>query len=64
MILVMLGTQKNSFKRLLEEIEKCLENKIINEEVIVQAGGTKYNSNKMVVIVKTTKSILIMCALN
>ena len=47
MILVMLGTQKNSFKRLLEEIEKCINKGIINEEVVVQAGGTKYKSEKM-----------------
>ena len=44
MILVTLGTQNNSFERLLKEIEKCIDNKIINEEVIVQAGFTKYNS--------------------
>ncbi len=47
MILVMLGTQNNSFHRLLEEIEKCIEEKIIKEEVIVQAGGTNYKSSKM-----------------
>ena len=47
MVLVMLGTQNNSFHRLLEEIEKCMDNGIINEEVIVQAGGTKYISEKM-----------------
>ena len=50
MVLVMLGTQNNSFHRLLEEIEKCIDNGIINEEVIVQAGGTKYNSDKMLVL--------------
>lgn len=47
MVLVLLGTQNNSFHRLLEEVEKCINNGIINEEVIVQAGGTKYNSNNM-----------------
>ncbi len=47
MILVLLGTQNNSFKRLLEEIEKCIENKIIKEEVIVQAGATKYETKNM-----------------
>ena len=40
MILVLLGTQKNSFNRLLEEIEKCIDNNIIKEEVVVQAGYT------------------------
>lgn len=47
MILVMLGTQKNDFSRILKEIEKCIEEGIIKEEVIVQAGSTKYKSNKM-----------------
>lgn len=47
MVLVMLGTQNNSFHRLLEEVEKCIENKVIKEDVIVQAGGTKFYSEKM-----------------
>lgn len=47
MIFVMLGTQKNSFNRLLEEIQKCIDNKIIQEEVIVQAGTTKIDSKDM-----------------
>lgn len=41
MVLVMLGTQNNSFHRLLEEVEKCINNGIIDEEVIVQAGRNK-----------------------
>lgn len=47
MILVLLGTQNNNFSRLLEEIEKCIKNKKINEEVIVQAGYTKFKSEHM-----------------
>ena len=47
MILVLLGTQNNSFHRLLEEVEKNIKDKIINEEVIVQAGYTKYKSKNM-----------------
>lgn len=47
MILVMLGTQKNSFNRLLEEIQKCIEEHSINEKVIVQAGDTKFESKDM-----------------
>lgn len=47
MILVTLGTQNNSFHRLLEEIQKCIDKKIIKEEVIVQAGGTKFKSKDM-----------------
>ena len=42
MILVLLGTQNNSFYRLLEEIEKNVENENITEEVIIQAGYTKF----------------------
>lgn len=47
MILVLLGTQHNSFERLLKEIEKCIEKNIISDEVVVQAGFTKFKSNKM-----------------
>ena len=47
MILVMLGTQNNSFHRLLEEIDKKKEKGIIKEEVVVQAGYTKYESKNM-----------------
>lgn len=47
MILVLLGTQNNSFHRLLEEIEKLIDKKIIKDEVIVQSGHTKYKSNNM-----------------
>jgi len=43
MILVTLGTQKQSFTRLLDYIE----NSTIKEEIIVQAGHTKYKSKKM-----------------
>ena len=50
MILVLLGTQNNSFHRLLEEVKKNIENGIINEEVIVQAGYTKFESDKMKII--------------
>lgn len=47
MILVLLGTQNNSFKRLLEEIDRCIKNNIIKEKVIVQAGHTSFFSDKM-----------------
>lgn len=47
MILVLLGTQNNSFHRLLEKIDKLIEECIIKEEVIVQAGYTKYESKNM-----------------
>lgn len=47
MVLVMLGTQNNSFYRLLEEVQKCIDKKVIDEEVIVQAGATKFESKNM-----------------
>ena len=47
MILVLLGTQHNEFTRLLQEIDECRKSKKIDEEVIVQAGFTKYESKKM-----------------
>lgn len=47
MILVMLGTQNNSFHRLLEEIDKLIKKEVIQEEVIVQAGYTKYETPNM-----------------
>lgn len=47
MILVMLGTQNNSFHRLLEKIDDLINKRIINDEVVVQAGYTKYESNNM-----------------
>ena len=47
MILVLLGTQNNSFHRLLEEIEKNIKDGTIKEKVIVQAGYTKFQSQYM-----------------
>ncbi len=47
MILVLLGTQNNSFHRLLEEIQKNIDNGNIQEEVIVQKGYTKFESKDM-----------------
>ncbi len=58
MILVMLGTQNNSFHRLLEKIDELIEKGIIKEEVIVQAGYTKYESNKMKIIDFTSREEL------
>ena len=47
MILVTLGTQDKSFKRLLDAIEKEISSGNIKDKVIVQAGYTKYESNNM-----------------
>lgn len=50
MILVTLGTQDKSFTRLLEAIDEAIIKKHIKEEVIVQAGYTKYESKNMKVL--------------
>ena len=50
MIFVSLGTNDKSFKRLLKEFDKQIELGNIIDEVIVQAGFTKYNSKNMKVI--------------
>ena len=47
MIFVTLGTQDKPFNRLLNEIQKQIANKNINDKVIVQAGCTKYTSSDM-----------------
>lgn len=47
MILVTLGTQDKPFVRLLEKIDEQVKNGNISEEIIVQAGCTKYNSDNM-----------------
>ncbi|CCY46291.1 putative uncharacterized protein [Firmicutes bacterium CAG:822] len=47
MIFVALGTQDKSFERLLKIIDENIQNKVINEEVIVQSGYTKYKSDNM-----------------
>ena len=47
MILVTLGTQDKAFPRLLEAIETQLEKGTINDEVIVQAGCTVFESKQM-----------------
>ena len=49
MILVTLGTQDKSFKRLLEKIEEELEKGKVKDEIIVQAGYTEFASNKMTI---------------
>jgi len=50
MIFVTLGTQDKGFPRLLGEIEKLINQGIIHDEVVVQAGVTKFVSNQMKII--------------
>lgn len=47
MIFVTLGTQDKSFNRLLEAIDREIENGTIKDKVVVQAGLTKYESKNM-----------------
>ena len=49
MVLVLLGTQNNSFHRLLEEIQRNIENGNIKDSVIVQEGYTKFSSKDMTI---------------
>ena len=50
MILVTLGTQDKSFKRLLKAIDKEIQKGVITDEVIVQAGYTEYESKNMKIL--------------
>ena len=47
MILVLLGTQNNNFNRLLNAIQENIDNGVIDDEVVVQAGFTKFDSKNM-----------------
>ena len=47
MIFVTLGTQDKPFNRLLEAVQKQIDNKKIKEKVIVHAGCTKFESKDM-----------------
>ena len=47
LIFVTLGTQDKPFTRLLEALDRQIENGNITEEVVVQTGFTKYKSNRM-----------------
>ncbi|MDL2276839.1 hypothetical protein LJC02_04205 [Breznakia sp. OttesenSCG-928-G09] len=50
MIFVTLGTQDKSFHRLLESIESMIEEEIITDLVVVQAGYTKFESKHMEIV--------------
>lgn len=47
MIFVILGTQDKDFSRLLKEMDRLIDKKHITQEVVVQAGTTKYHSKNM-----------------
>lgn len=46
-VFVTLGTRNEPFPRLLEVVEKLINNNIITDHVVVQAGYTRYKSNHM-----------------
>ena len=50
MILVILGTQDKEFTRLLKAVENWIETYQIKEKVVVQAGQTHYQSDKMEIL--------------
>ena len=52
MIFVILGTQDKKFPRLLEAIQKQIDEGKIDkkEEIVVQAGSTKFESNDMKIV--------------
>lgn len=54
----MLGTQNNSFKRLLKELDRLKESKVIKEKIIVQAGYTKYKSDNLEIFDFIDKDLL------
>ena len=58
MILVLLGTQHNEFTRLLKKIEECKINGTIKEDIIVQAGFTKYETDQMKIFDMISKDVL------
>lgn len=49
MIFVILGTQDKKFPRLLEAVQKAIDEKKVSkkEKIIVQAGSTKFTSKDM-----------------
>lgn len=47
MIFVTLGTNDKQFTRLLDVIDKAIQDGIIKDKVVVQSGFTKYHSDNM-----------------
>lgn len=50
MVFVCLGTNDKNFVRLLEEVDKQINVGNIKDEVVVQAGCTKYTSSNMTIV--------------
>lgn len=47
MILILLGTQDKSFHRLLDEIERLIDKKVIKDKVVAQIGYTEFSSDNI-----------------
>lgn len=47
MIFVTLGSQDKQFTRLVKEVDRLVAEKVIKDEVIVQAGVTKFKSKNL-----------------
>jgi UDP-N-acetylglucosamine transferase subunit ALG13 len=46
-VFVTVGTREEPFRRLIEGVDELIEKGIITEKVIIQAGHTKYSSDRM-----------------
>ena len=57
MIFVTLGTQDKPFLRLMQAVEKQIQEGNIQEEVIAQTGSTKYESKMMQIIPYMEQSV-------
>ena len=47
MIFVTVGTQDKPFVRIIKEIDEAVKRGLINEEVVVQSGHTKYETDSL-----------------
>ncbi len=50
MILITLGTNDKSFVRLLEEVQRLIDDKKITDRIVVQAGETEFKSDDMEIL--------------
>ena len=63
MIFVILGTQDKKFPRLLEAVQKKIDEGKISkkEEIIVQAGSTKFQSKDMKIVDYMLEKTFVKC---
>ena len=47
MILITVGTQDKQFERILKIVDNAIRRGVVKDEVIAQAGYTKFKSNNM-----------------